>query len=146
MSDYIFITDDRQYETLNRVSAKTIEEAKIKFAKKIWELDEFALKEIESKTVNVSFWEEYFLGLISREDGSPLYEMDEIKKLFKANLEKDFSSEVADELIDYFFNEEKELEELSDKAQLDLGKLQMQNYLDDNFLRIYSLDEMRSIS
>jgi len=103
MSDYIFITDDRQYETLTRVSAETIEEAKIKFAKKIWELDEFALKEVESKTVNVSFWEEYFLGLISREDGSPLYEMDEIKKLFKANLEKDFSPEVADELIDYFF-------------------------------------------
>ena len=146
MKDYIFITDERKYETLFRVSAETIEEAKTKFAKNIWELDELALEEIESKTVNMSFWEKYCLDLVSNVDGSWLHEIDKSKKLLKSNLEKDFSPEIAEKLIDYFFNEEIELDELSDKTRLDLAKVQIQKYLDENFLRIYPLDEMKSIS
>ena len=146
MNDYIFITDERKYETLFRVSAETIEDAKTKFAKNIWEFDELALEEIESKTVNMSFWEKYCLDLVSNVDGSWLHGIDKSKKLLKSNLEKDFSPEIAEKLIDYFFNEEIELDELSDKTRLDLAKVQIQKYLDENFLRIYPLDEMKSIS
>jgi len=49
-------------------------------------------------------------------------------------------------LHNYFFNREESIEKLTDKARVDVAKVQVQNLLDDNFLRIYSLDEMRSIS
>jgi len=146
MSNYIFITDEVRFETLTMVSAETIEEAKTKYSEEVWQIVDFLLEDVETKTVNASFWEEYFLDLVSNEDGSWLYEIDEIKKLFKANLEKDFSPKIAKELLNYFFDREKSIEELTDKARIDIAKVQVQKLLDDNFLRIYSLDEMRSIS
>jgi len=146
MSDYIFISGEMVDKFLVKVSAKNIEQAKTKYAKNIWDLDEFALEGIESKTVNMSFWENYCLDLVSNVDGSWLNEIDKTKKLLKSNLEKDFSPEIAEELVDYFFNEEKKLDDLSDKTRLDLAKVQVQKYLDNNSLRVYSLDEIKSIS
>jgi len=146
MTDYIFISGEMVDKFLVKVSAENIEQAKTKYAKNIWDLDEFALEGIKSKTVNMSFWENYCLDLVSNVDGSWLNEIDKTKKLLKSNFEKDFSPEIAEELVVYFFNEEKKLDDLSDKTRLDLAKVQVQKYLDNNSLRVYSLDEMKSIS
>jgi len=146
MSDYIFISDEKNEEFLVKVSAENIEKAKNKYAEKLWEIDDFEQKQFKSKVIDVTFWRKYSLDLVSNKDGSWIHEIDETKKLFKANLEKDFSPQIAEELHNYFFNREESIEKLTDKARVDVAKVQVQNLLDDNFLRIYSLNEMRSIS
>ncbi|SDJ10464.1 hypothetical protein SAMN04515654_1281, partial [Halanaerobium congolense] len=67
-------------------------------------------------------------------------------KLFKANLEEDFSPEISEELIEYYFDIEKDFKEISDKTKFNVAKFQVEKMIDDNHLRIYPLDEMKSIS
>jgi Fic family protein len=146
MNEYIFVAGEDDFETIAKVSADDIETAKIKYAKNLWEIDNYMLKLVESNTVNESFWEQYFYELISNRDGSWLQEIDQTKKLFKDNLEKDFSPEISKELLDYFFDREKEINDLSDEAKLKISEVQVKDLLENNFLRIYLLDEIRSIS
>ena len=146
MSDYIFISDDKDNEFLVKVSAGNIEKAKTKYAEKLWKINDSEKEEFERNGIGSIFWDEYASELFSSKDRSWIHEIDETKKLFKANLEKDFSPQIAEELHNYFFNREESIEKLTDKARVDVAKVQVQNLLDDNFLRIYSLDEMRSIS
>jgi len=146
MTDYIFVAGEDDFETIVKVSADNIETAKIKYAKNLWEIDNYMLKLVESNTVNESFWEQYFYELTSNRDGSWLQDIDQTKKLFKTNLEKDFSPEISEELLDYFFDREKEIDDLSDKAKLKISQVQVKELLENNDLRIYPLDEMKSIS
>jgi hypothetical protein len=146
MGDYIFITDEKKYETLIKVSAKNIEKAKTKYAEKLWEIYDLEQKEFERNGEDSSFWGKYYSDKIFSRDRGWLHEFDKVKKLLKANLEKDFSSDIAEEIIYYIFNSDKDIDDLTDKARLDIAKVQVQNLLEDNFLRIYPLDEMRSIS
>ena len=73
MSDYIFISDEKDEEFLVKVSAENIEKAKNKYAEKLWEIDDFEQKGFESKVIDTLFWRKYCLDLFSNRDGSWLH-------------------------------------------------------------------------
>ncbi|SET65507.1 hypothetical protein [Halanaerobium congolense] len=146
MSDYVFVAGEDDFETITKVSAESIEQAKTKYAKKLWEIDNLEKEEVKRNGTDSIFWGKFASELFSRRDGGWIHEIDKTKKLFKANLEEDFSPEISEELIEYYFDIEKDFKEISDKTKFNVAKFQVEKMIDDNHLRIYPLDEMKSIS
>ncbi|SDJ35931.1 hypothetical protein SAMN04515654_1491, partial [Halanaerobium congolense] len=79
MSDYVFVAGEDDFETITKVSAESIEQAKTKYAKKLWEIDNLEKEEVKRNGTDSIFWGKFASELFSRRDGGWIHEIDKTK-------------------------------------------------------------------
>ena len=144
---YLFIEGEELYDrNVNIVIAENLDKAKEYYAKFHWNNDNFIQEDIETKTVNMSFWEPYFIDMFD-EQGICLVDQKTLYDNFKANLKEDFNEEVAEELYNFFTNEDRNnYNSLSRETKFAVALHEVENRLEDGWLEARPLDQINKIT
>lgn len=119
MKEKIFVVVDKELiENKNDVfitKAESVERALEICAKEHYARSDLFIEHVEDRSINMSFWEQFFLGSIFNDDFKTDLNDKEIKEKLKENI-KDYLAEdkhLLTELINFYFDEDKKFEELS---------------------------------
>jgi len=125
MKERIFIVLDTDFieseEDIFLIKADSRDHALAVYAKEYYAKLDFFKEEIERRTINMSFWEQFFFPTIYYEDNGTIktdLSLSEIEIKFKENIEKYLGEKYkhfTSDLIDFFENEDKKIQELPEE-------------------------------
>lgn len=133
MKNYIFIAGDSETENIVKVRADDLKKAKEKYSLYIWSYDEMIVEDIDERMFD--YWSDF---IPENRD----LNLEEYHEKFKNNLANCFSEEVANELYNFYDNEDLKYTQLSDQAKREIGLRRMDEDFSYGWLKFFDEDEI----
>ena len=113
------------------IEADSLEEVKKKLAWHIANTEDYFKEDFEYKIANGAIWGDFVWSCFDEQSGELKCSEEEIKSYTFIELSKSFTKEVAQELFDFYFDDDKEsFDDVSDNAilQMSLHRLEEEYY------------------